>query len=134
MAPGAKKGIRTKDELLIELARSRQALAADLPELSLRLNPFARVQRSFARHPGAWFAAAAIAGLIGSRWLLAPSKKNPQSPGKGRKALLRSLPALGWFLKSAWIFARPEFEKILRLQLTSPPNADARPASPEDSA
>ncbi len=130
MASGKKETMRTKAELLAELAVSRQALGADLPEVYCRLNPVARVQRSFSRNPTAWFAASAVVGLIGSKYLLSsPSKKRSESSKKSRKALLSSFPALGWLVKSAWIMARPEAEKLLREQISAflSPNTPSAP-------
>ena len=125
---------KTKKELISELALTRQALGADLPELYSRCDPVKSLRRSVSHNPTGWFTAAAVIGVVGSKWFLSSRKNAGTKPGKKRKSLTGLLPLLGFLYKSAWKVAKPEAEKLLRSQLSGLAGSDTQGPPPKDSA
>lgn len=101
-----------KAELILELAKARNAISANVTGLRHDLDFPTRAKRAFKKHPALWLGAAAVAGLVIARVVGRPkevvkvkvfSKKDEDSPvEKAGKAGL----VLG-ALKVAFDLARP---------------------------
>lgn len=116
MAPGPQDPLKTKEELIAGLERSRRALARDLPALGRALNPAESLKRSLFQHPSVWVAGSAIAGLVGTRILLGSRKGNAAHPER-REGKIILYQILGFVVKTALTAAAPAAEKLVRDRL-----------------
>jgi len=77
----------TKDELLLEINRSRLAISRDFGAVKQELNVSAKLGRTFSLHPFAWLGGAAALG-----WILAGPKTKTRvvTVGKDKKGAIKN--------------------------------------------
>ena len=77
----------TKDELLLEINRSRLAISRDFGAVKQELNVSAKLGRTFSLHPFAWLGGAAALG-----WVLAGPKTKTRvvTVGKDKKGAIKN--------------------------------------------
>lgn len=84
--------MNSRDEILAELRRSRQAIARDLAAVRAECDVRARAKAAFQKRPVLWLGSAMAVG-----WLIAGKKRKPspgrkKSEGKGRESSSKFAP------------------------------------------